>query len=525
MFFPKIPARPLSIFTSVMSRPFALALLASRLAFASAVVLSPVAGLAQQPAAMAPDRPFTLDDAIGMAMKKNFDLQLQAYNVENAKDTIEIAKGGFDANLTATVRRNLSQAASNTSRLDGSQLAGPRNDNTTVSVGANERLAATNGTVSVTTNVTRGATNSTNALLNPSYGNGISASLSQPLLQNAGRTTATATLERAKLGLNIATIAYKSRVLTVIQQTEVAYYNLVAAREALRIRQLTFEYNQKLFEENQARRATGVATDLDVFSAEYGMANSRRAVVQQEQAVRDAEDNLLNLINAPELDVRPGPVAFNDYTEGPPNFAASYKRAREFFPDTLSAEETIKQLQITLAVAKRNMMPTLNLDASLGYTARAVNSGFGDAIGNLPNDHGNNWSFGLTYQRPWGNRADKASYRSALSSLNSRKLTLEQLEQSLLVNVRSAVRAVETNLMAVEIAGKATALSAKQYELQKARFDAGLSTSRLVLQAQDDLESARNAELTAKLALRRAVAELHRLEGTSIERFRVQLPQ
>jgi outer membrane protein TolC len=92
------------------------------------------------------------------------------------------------------------------------------------------------------------------------------------------------------------------------------------------------------------------------------------------------------------------------------------------------------------------------------------------------------------------------------------------------VSIRSAVRAVETNFASVDIAAKATELSAKQYELQKARFDAGLSTSRLVLQAQDDLEIARLNELSAKVALRTSVAELHRLEGTSLQRFNIILP-
>ena len=77
----------------------------------------------------------------------------------------------------------------------------------------------------------------------------------------------------------------------------------------------------------------------------------------------------------------------------------------------------------------------------------------------------------------------------------------------------------------LEIASKATELSLKQYELQKARFDAGLSTSRLVLQAQDDLEAARVNELAAKVTLRTSVAELNRLQGTSIQRFRVQLSE
>jgi outer membrane protein TolC len=108
--------------------------------------------------------------------------------------------------------------------------------------------------------------------------------------------------------------------------------------------------------------------------------------------------------------------------------------------------------------------------------------------------------------------------------LNSGKARLEQLELQLLVDVRSAVRAVETNLASVQIAAQATQLAAKQYDLHKARFDAGLSTSRLVLQAQDDLETARMNELAAKATLWSALAELHRLEGTSIAQFGVKVP-
>ena len=80
---------------------------------------------------------------------------------------------------------------------------------------------------------------------------------------------------------------------------------------------------------------------------------------------------------------------------------------------------------------------------------------------------------------------------------------------------------VVLHLVSVEIAAKATELAARQYDQQKARFDAGLSTSRVVLQFQDDLENARIAELQSKLALRRAVAELRRLEGTSLQRFKL----
>src|SRR5690606_3742799 len=141
----------------------------------------------------------------------------------------------------------------------------------------------------------------------------------------------------------------------------------------------------------------------------------------------------------------------------------------------------IKQLQIDLETAKRNQLPDLDLVASLGYTARATNAGYQQAIANLPNDHGNNWQVGLNYSMPWGRHADKARYRIAQTNLQSQKLRLDQLEHWLLVCGRTAVRAVETQLAAVEIASKASEPATRQYEQQKARFDAGLATSRQVL--------------------------------------------
>jgi outer membrane protein len=467
----------------------------------------------------------SLEECIALAMKKNFDLQIQGYSVQQARESLIIAQSNFDPSLTASGQRNVSQSASTTSRLEGTSLQGPRSDSTSFSLGANERLPQTNGQFGIAATANRGASNSANALLNPTFGNGVSATLNQPLLKNAGSMIARSQVERSKIGVTIATLSYKSRVLSVIRDTENAYYNLVGARETLRIRQLSLDLAQQLFEENQARRATGIATDLDVATAEVGVANARRAVLQADQAVRNAEDSLLSLVNSNNLDVRPGPVAFHDYTEPAPSFAASYKQAREYYPDTLSAEDAIKQLEIDLAVARRNRLPSLNLNASVGYTARATDQSYWRAIEDLPNDHGNNWSLGLSYSMPWGRRADKANYRSTLAGLNAQKAKLDQLEQQLLLNVRSAVRAVETNLASVQIAAQATQLAAKQYDLQKARYDAGLSTSRLVLQAQDDLETARVNELSAKATLWSAAAELHRLEGSSLQRFGVQLPE
>lgn len=494
--------------------------LSSNLAWSQAPAVTGAASIV-----IAPDRPFTLEEAIALALQKSFNLQIQALSLENSKEAVLIQEAvSFDPTVGGGLSRQIRQQASNISLLEGTQTQGLRNDDTNGNIRFGDRITQTNGTYTLQANLSRASTNNTNTRLNPAFGNGVSATLNQPLFRDFGRQAAMAALDQARLAFSIANIGYKRSVLDLISDTENAYYALVTARESLGIRQNTLAAAQRVFEETGIRRSSGVATDLEVLTQEVNVSNQRRALVQQEQVVSNAEDRLLNLINASNFEVRPGPVAFDEYRDGAPNFAQSYKLARDFYPDTLSAAETIKQAELSLQTAKRNTLPDLDLQATLGYSARATDVSYFEAISNLPKEHGNNWSIALNYNLPWGQRADKARYRQAENTLHSQKIRLEQLEQTLLVSVRAAVRAIETNIQAAEIAAKSTELAARQYDQQKARFDAGLSTSRVLLQFQDDLENARFQELSAKLQLRQAVSELRRLEGTALERFRVQLP-
>ena len=57
------------------------------------------------PSATPNEKPFTLEGAVALALQKNFDLQLQSFNVDNARDTIAIQEAAFDPTLTAAARR------------------------------------------------------------------------------------------------------------------------------------------------------------------------------------------------------------------------------------------------------------------------------------------------------------------------------------------------------------------------------------------------------------------------------------
>jgi outer membrane protein TolC len=130
----------------------------------------------------------------------------------------------------------------------------------------------------------------------------------------------------------------------------------------------------------------------------------------------------------------------------------------------------------------------------------------------------------FSFSYPWGQTTDRARYRQSLAALNREQTRLKQIEQNIELQVRAAVRSVETNLESVRIASLAAKLSEQQYELEKAKFDAGQSTSRRVLEAQNDLETARVNELQAKVTLQNAISALHRIEGSSLQRYSINLP-
>ena len=358
--------------------------------------------------------------------------------------------------------------------------------------------------------------------LNPAYNADLSLSVSQPLLKNFGTAVNKAAVNRAAIGVTRAGLDYKGSILNVIASVENAYYSLCYAREQLAVRQHGHALAEQLFNEAKERRAAGVATDLDVLTAEVGVANAQRTILLAQQSVQDRQDGLLNLIGQFELDSQLGAVNFPSSNERAPSFDYSYKLSRENQPDYLSSEAYLKQLQIDTESAKRNRLPALDFEGAVGHNTRE--SSANRAYREIPGSDGYSWQVGLSFRMPWGLKAENARYRSALNSLSQGRTRLQQLEQTLMVEVRSAVRSVETNIESVAISAKATQLSQRKFEMETAKFSAGTSTARRVLEAKDDLENALVDELQAKVALRNAFSSLHRLEGSSLAQYKITMP-
>jgi outer membrane protein TolC len=495
-----------------LSRRLAITLLAGLFACGPVFAQNSVPSSVPGPAAATAAPELTLEQCIARALQKNFDLEIGRFNPQIAKDAIDVAGAGYEPLLIVTGSHGRSVTGTSSSLSATS---------TDLRVGVSQQLYS-GTTFSASSSLARSASNPAVSSLNPAYNADVTLSVRQSLLRGLGSDVNRAGVHRAEIGLQRANLDFKVQALTVIQSTENAYYNLAFAREQLVVFNTSLALASKLHDESKVRRDTGVATDLDVLSAEVGVANARRNVILAEQTVKDRQDALLALIGQFELDSAIGAVRFPEVAAATPVFASSYEMAKQNQPDYLSSVAAIDQLKLDLVVAKDATKPDLSVGAALGLSGQ--NGSGNDAFSDALDRQNHSWQVDFSFSYPWGQTSNRARYRQSLATLNREQTRLHQIEQNIEVQVRSAVRSVETNTESVQIAALSATLSEKQYELENARFNAGLSTSYRVLQAQTDLDTARVNELQAKVSLNTAIAALHRIEGSSLQRYAVTLP-
>ena len=465
--------------------------------------------------------PLSLEDCVARALEKNFAVRIQNFAVSFARDQVIITKAGYDPTFGVTWQKAVVESPVELSSISttlGGANPQTNDQSTTLSL---IQPVITGGTVTASYGLSRDYSNTVQTLLNPAYDGAVSLNITQPLLQGAGIDYNRATIEIAQLGEKIANLNLKSSVLTTIYNVETAYSNLIYTRKQYVVGQDSLKLAQQLLDENTSKRNTGVLTDLDVVQAQAGVATAQSALIGFKQAMDNAEDTLLQALGEREFKDPIGQVEFPALPTVNPSFAYSYKLARDNGPNLAVVQATIEQYKLDALRAKRSNLPQLNAVAGAGYTS--AEHTYQDANSSVWSGPGYNWNVGLTLSIPIGMRATRAQYRQALANLQSEQTTYDQTDQTLMVQVRAAVRAVLSNQEGVAAATLTTTLTQKQYELQKAKFDAGLATSYDVLQAQNALETARVTQLQAEVNLRNALANLRFLEGTSLDVYHVRL--
>jgi outer membrane protein len=166
------------------------------------------------------------------------------------------------------------------------------------------------------------------------------------------------------------------------------------------------------------------------------------------------------------------------------------------------------------------LLPSINLTGSYGFNS--LRTSFSRELDYLA--RGDDWkfSYGVVGTIPVGNRLARGTYLRSRYETDKTRLSIRRLQQAIRLEVRSAIRQIETNKELVETNRIATKLQERALEDEKKRHKAGVSTSYRVLEFEADLALAKSLELQALVDYRKALISLDRAEGTTLERNNIE---
>ena len=141
---------------------------------------------------------------------------------------------------------------------------------------------------------------------------------------------------------------------------------------------------------------------------------------------------------------------------------------------------------------------------------------FGSVLGQLFTADYPTWTLGLTFSYPLGNSAAQARWPGRGSKRISRAARLRSLELTAVRQVRDAASRLEQNQQRIETTRVGRELAEQRLDAEQRRFEVGLSTSFLVIQAQRDLAIARNNETQAVLDYQLASVAFEAIQQTPI---------
>ncbi|CAN5256814.1 TolC family protein [soil metagenome] len=461
--------------------------------------------------------PLALQECILTAVERNLDLASSRSSAAETRYGIATQLAEFDPAMTTSASGGDRRSPQASSELDGSDQ--PVRESGVLQGGIEKKFGT--GTVLGLdgTAFDRDRTNSSFARINPEFNSALTLSLTQPLLKGAGRDANLAALRRAALAYDRAGLDTRTELLQVLLDTEQSYWTLAAAVAIESIRRAALELADFLIEEAEARREANLATPVDVLEARASASEKREDLLVAASSTRDAADELfrvLGILSEAEpgaLDLQPLPLAIPT----PPDPFDSFEKAIVHAPESLIFENAIRREEVSLAEARQNRKPQLDVTVESGALGRGISQG--RSYSKLAERDGRFWDARIEMRVPWGFRLERAQLAQARESLHRALIDRNNAELQIYARIRGAVRDIT-------LAGERIAAAQISVELNEARFEqtkeeraAGESTFRDLLEAQDAMEAARIRVIQARVDLLEAVVTLAQLEGTLPERY------
>jgi outer membrane protein len=485
--------------------------------------------------------PISISDIIRLMLASNLDVTVNRYSPLTTEYLLNTLFRPFEPTLriSAQAIRSTTPSASQTQGASSlSQLLHQ------YSIGYGQTLQ--NGTqVGVNFSMNRSSSNNSFSIFNPSYSGNITYSVSQPLLQNYGRSINSHLIRIAQNNHNMSQIDFEMQTIDLVTAAQQMYWDLVYQREDITVRKQSLELAQKTLADNKRQVEIGTMARIEVVQAESEVAQREVQMVTTTYTADQTQDRVKKLITSlgdPALvsaQLNPIDLPRKPSAEDVMPIEDAIKYALESRPEMRQLALQLQNSDIDVQYTKNQLLPNLTVGVSYtqsgvggvqtlrsglgGEIVGVIHGGLTDAFGQLFGYSYTGYAVGFNLSIPLSNKSAQADNARALTQKDSLSARRTQMAQQIALDVRNAQSQVEMNRARIAAADKALELANLQLEAEQKKFQLGTSQLRFVLEEQRTVTDAEETQIQALVNYAKSLVDYDRAVGRTLRKNNVDI--
>ncbi|MGE3547303.1 MAG: TolC family protein, partial [Kofleriaceae bacterium] len=288
-----------------------------------------------------------LAEALRIAVRQNLDVALERKSVEVAARTVDVANGAYEPTVTAGYQHGSSDTPSRTV-LEGSAGVIVHSITDTWNLGIN-KLFSTGTRVDLELANSHQKTTAGSAVEPRIFDSTATLTIVQPILRGFSLDLAIPRVEllRARIASERERHQLTIAITTIVERTEAAYWDVLGGlyRYDLAVRTQTLADEQLALTKRQI--AAGTRPPSDMIGAESTVAQRRLELLQAEQEIQRAWDQLRSVLNLPR-DQWARPILPTDV----PKYQSTASTAEDALAIALKSRPELSQLDLDLAASE-----------------------------------------------------------------------------------------------------------------------------------------------------------------------------
>ena len=285
----------------------------------------------------------------------------------------------------------------------------------------------------------------------------------------------------------------KSSHISLVAEVARAYLTLLADRELLRLTEETLASEQASYDLIEQRYREGIATQIDLAQAQTSLQSAKANQAQYRRQAEQDGNQLTLLAGSPIEDLLPREVALTGQLRLCPLPTGLSSQVLLQRPDIMAAEHDMKAANANIGAARAAFFPTIGLTAQAGVLSSDLDKLFNGSSGT--------WLFAPAITVPI---FTGGKLQAQLDVAEIRKeISVARYEKA----IQAAFRETADSLAGLatyedQVQARTRGLQANQqyYDLARSRYEQGVDSYLVLLDAQRSLYNARQAAVSVRLA-------------------------